>query len=133
METRRTKKIQTTSELAELIKSVTPLGYENNRINPATRTFQALRIAVNDELNNLEIALPRAAQILTPGKLPENQAGRMIVISFHSLEDERVKAFGHNAQPLIKAVNKKPIVPLDEEVRHNPRSRSAKMRVFERI
>lgn len=122
---RESKKIQTTNDLVEIIKSVTPLGYENGRINPATRTFQALRIAVNDELNNLEFALPRAAQVLLPG-------GRLVVISFHSLEDRLVKQFGQLAQPYIKQVYKKPLVPTNDEVRANIRSRSAKIRVYEK-
>ena len=130
---RNLKKIQTTFHLVDVIKSVTPLGYEHKRIHPATRTFQALRIAVNDELTNLKVALPRAAHILKPGELPENQAGRLIVISFHSLEDKLVKSFGQTAQPHIRVLTKKPIVPTDAELAQNVQARSAKMRVFEKV
>lgn len=121
---RNLKKIQTTQQLAELLKSEAPSGYEHGRIHPATRTFQALRIAVNDELSNLEESLPRAARLLLPG-------GRMVVISFHSKEDEVVKRFGQGAQPRIKALYKKPLLPTEKEIAGNNRSRSAKMRVFE--
>jgi len=119
------KKIQTTRQLAEIIKSAAPSDYERGRINPATRTFQALRIAVNNELENLENSLPRAVRLLLPG-------GRMAVISFHSLEDGIVKQFGLDAQPKLMKVVKKPLVPTEEECNENPRARSAKMRVFEK-
>lgn len=122
---RNLRKIQTTAELAEIIKNVSPPNYENGRIHPATRTFQALRIAVNNDLENLENSLARAAHLLLPG-------GRMVIISFHSLEDRVVKKFGLRVQPKIEQVVKKPIVPSDDEVRANPRARSAKMRVFEK-
>ena len=125
VEARKLKKIQTTRRLAEIIKSAAPSDYERGRINPATRTFQALRIAVNNELENLENSLPRAARLLLPG-------GRMAVISFHSLEDGIVKQFGLDAQPMLKKVVKKPLVPTEEECNENPRARSAKMRVFEK-
>ena len=125
VEFRELKKFQTTKDLADLLKSAAPLGYERGRIHPATRTFQALRIVVNDELENLKQALPRAVPRLLPG-------GRMVVISFHSLEDRIAKSFGQGAQPSLKALTKKPLVPRPEEVAQNPRSRSAKMRVYER-
>lgn len=123
---RSLKKIETTKQLAELLASQVPLGYENGRINPATRTFQALRIVVNDELENLELSLPRASHLLLPG-------GFLIVISFHSMEDQLVKRFGQSAGPKLKIVTRKPIVPADDELARNSRSRSAKMRVFESI
>jgi 16S rRNA (cytosine1402-N4)-methyltransferase len=123
VEFRSVKRIQTTKDLADLIKSETPSNYENGRINPATRTFQALRIAVNDELENLRIALPRAAQLLLP-------RGVMVIISFHSLEDKLVKDFGHNAQPKLMPLFKKPLVPSEQETSDNTRSRSAKLRAF---
>lgn len=126
VETRKLKKFQSTKDLSRLIVDVTPPGYEQGRLHPATRTFQALRILVNDELGNLERSLPRAARLLLPG-------GRMIVISFHSLEDRIVKQFGRGAQPHIKTVNKKPIRPSEKEVKNNPQARSARMRVFEKI
>lgn len=121
---RSLRKIQTTKQLTDLIVGVTSPGYEHGRIHPATRTFQALRIAVNDELGNLEKSLPRAARLLLPG-------GKLIVISFHSLEDGMVKKMGR-AQPSLKALTKKPIEPSYEEVAQNVRARSAKMRVYER-
>jgi 16S rRNA (cytosine1402-N4)-methyltransferase len=123
---RSLKKIQTTAELAKVLAEVASPGYENGRIHPATRTFQALRIAVNDEITNLEVTLPRAARVLARG-------GRLIVISFQSLEDAIVKQFGHAAQPSIHVVTKKPIYPSGEELAENSRSRSAVMRVFEKL
>ena len=127
VERRGLKKLQTTKDLADLLASVAPPGYEHGRIHPATRAFQALRIAVNDELGNLKSSLPQAARLLLPG-------GRMAVISFHSLEDRVVKDFGRNVQPsMIKSVTKKPLNPTDEEVTGNSRSRSAILRVFERV
>ena len=120
------KKFHSTKDLADFIKNVAPLGYERGRIHPATRTFQALRIAVNSDLDNLKTALPQAARLLLPG-------GRMVVISFHSLEDRTVKQFGRGAQPTIAELTKKPLVPMEAEVSANPRARSAKMRVYEKI
>ncbi len=120
---RSMKRIQTTKDLADLIKSETPPNYEKGRIHPATRTFQALRIAVNDELENLRIALPRAAQLLLP-------RGVMVIISFHSLEDRLVKDFGHNAQPRLMPLFKKPVIAGERELENNFRSRSAKLRAF---
>lgn len=128
---RKMKPLQTTKELSDLIVGVAPSGYDNRRIHPATRTFQALRIVVNDEISNLKIALPRAARLL---KLP---GGRMLVISFHSLEDRVTKQFGHNVRPNedigcgLKVLTKKPVVPSEAEIKRNNRSRSAKLRVFE--
>ncbi len=94
-------------------------------LHPATKVFQALRIAVNDELNNLKSVLPQAEEILAPG-------GRLAVISFHSLEDRIVKHFLKSSKKL-KIINKKPIAPSEEETKFNPRSRSAKMRVAEKL
>lgn len=119
------EKFHSTKQLAELIKNVTPSGYEKGRIHPATRTFQALRIAVNDELRNLELALPQAARVLLPG-------GRMGVISFHSLEDKIAKELGDNVQLMLAKVTKKPVVPTDQEINKNSRARSAKLRVYEK-
>ena len=93
----------------------------HDRIDPATRTFQALRIAVNDELKSLEIALRRLPDCLRPG-------GRLAVISFHSLEDRRVKE-AFRDDPRLTALTRKPITPSDAETAENPRSRSAKLRV----
>lgn len=124
LEFRKLKKIQSTKELADICRKFSP-GYENGRIHPATRVFQALRIAVNNELDNLKTSLPYAAQLLKPG-------GRMLVISFHSLEDRIVKEFGRAEQQRLTALVKKPLQPSQSEVTENSRSRSAKMRVFER-
>lgn len=117
------KKLETTKDLADLIVEASP---GRDRLHPATRVFQALRIAVNRELENLETALPRTARLLLPG-------GRMAIISFHSLEDRIVKQLGSGVQPDLKTVSKKPILPSDEETVRNPRARSAKLRVFEKI
>ena len=127
--TRKLKKIQTTKELSDLLVSESPLNYENKRMHPATRVFQALRIAVNTELENLSLSLPRAARLLKRS-LP---GGRMIVISFHSLEDRIAKDFGRNARLVVRELVKKPLTPSRSEVEKNKRARSAKMRVFESI
>lgn len=127
---RKLKKFQTTQQLVEVLESAAPSGYEKGRIHPATRTFQALRIAVNDEIDNLKKALPQAARLLLPG-------GRMIVISFHSLEDGVVKRFGRSSvQPsaslVLEELTDRPLQPSQEEIDQNIRSRSAKMRVYEK-
>jgi 16S rRNA (cytosine1402-N4)-methyltransferase len=123
VEARKVKKLTTTTELADLISGSAPSHYE--KLHPATRVFQALRIAINNEIDNLTYSLPRAARLLLPG-------GRMAVISFHSLEDRIVKQFGLGVQPDLKAVSDGIITPSEEEVAANPRARSAKMRVFEK-
>jgi len=120
------KKIQTTAQLAEIIESASSPGYERGRIHPATRTFQALRIVVNDEIANLEKSLPRAAHLLLPGSV-------IVLITFHSLEDKVAKEFGQSARSSVKEVFEKPISASFEELDENPRSRSAKLRVFEKI
>ncbi len=122
---RRDKKpIKTARELAELVRRSTGRRSRAERIDPATRTFQALRIAVNDELKSLDIALRRLADCL-------RQGGRLAVISFHSLEDRRVKeAFRDDWR--YEPLTKKPIRPTPEEVERNPRARSAKLRVAAR-
>jgi len=118
----RVKPIETTFQLIEIIKSVIPRKYQVGRLHPATRTFQALRIAVNDELNNLEKTLPQAINVL-------NRGGRLVVISFHSLEDRIVKNFYRSSTSInLKVLTKKPIGPSKEEIIKNPRSRSAKLR-----
>ena len=125
---RNLKKIQTTKDLVEIVKSVCPPGYERGRIHPATRTFQALRIVVNDEIENLEKSLPRAARLLLPGSV-------IVLITFHSLEDKTAKEFGRRARPSVVEITNfggKPVTPSKEEVGKNPRSRSAKLRVFEK-
>ena len=122
VKTRNLKKIQTTKDLVDIINSVSSPGYERGRINPATRTFQALRIVVNDELENLKKSLPQAARLLLPGSV-------IVLITFHSLEDKVAKEFSHRARPSVDEV-KKPLAPTEEEVRNNPKSRSAKLRVY---
>jgi len=123
VKTRSLKKIQTTKDLVEIINSVSYPGYERGRINPATRTFQALRIVVNDEIENLKKSLPQAARLLLPGSV-------IVLITFHSLEDKVAKEFSRRARPSIKEVYEKPLRPSEEEIERNPRSRSAKLRVF---
>jgi len=122
VETRKSKQIRTTSQLVEIIKESVPSRYQHQKIHFATRTFQALRITVNDELNNLEKAFPQALEILKPG-------GRLVVIAFHSLEDRIVKNFYRNSSPeKLKILTKKPVRPSPEEIKINPRARSAKLR-----
>lgn len=93
--------------------------------HPARKTFQALRIYVNDELGALEDLLEGAGRVLAPG-------GRLVVISFHSMEDRRVKRF-LKEDPRFRVLTKKPVVPTEEEQRTNPRARSAKLRAGERL
>jgi len=132
--------ISSTVQLAEIITSISP---SRDRLHPATRTFMALRIAVNDELISIENVLPQAIQALKIG-------GRLAIISFHSLEDRLVKSFfrqeskdclcpprqpmctcGHKAS--IRELNRRPLIPTDHESSSNPRARSAKLRVVEKI
>lgn len=121
IEARVKKKIETTGELSEVIEQC---GGKREKIHPATRVFQALRIVVNDELNNLKKGLEGAASLL-------RKDGRLVVISFHSLEDGIVKRFFKEREDL-KILTKKPIIPSNEEIAENARSRSAKMRVAEK-
>jgi 16S rRNA (cytosine1402-N4)-methyltransferase len=128
VEERQKHPIATTSELAEIVKRATPYKYRFSRIHPATRTFQAVRIAVNRELETLERALSKAVDLLAPG-------GRICVISFHSLEDRIVKHRfkEYSAEGRIRIITPKPLTPSEEEVAQNPRSRSSKLRVAERL
>lgn len=125
---REEKPIETTFDLVEIIKIATPKFYHHRKIHPATKTFQALRIAVNDELESLKEGLQKGFKVLNIG-------GRMAVISFHSLEDRIVKRFIKDKEDkgLVVPVNKKPILPAKEEVSVNSRARSAKLRIFEKI
>ena len=125
---RKKKEIKTTLELVEIIKEATPGWYHHKKIHFATRTFQALRMAVNRELENLEKLLNQAPQVLEPG-------GRIVVISFHSLEDRIIKKVFNNQakEGLFKILTKKPITPTKEEVEANPRCRSAKLRAAKKI
>ena len=121
---RHETKINTASHLARIVRSCYPRNYKQ-KIDPATRTFQALRIYVNEELKWLDNALRRFPDSLAPG-------GRFVVISFHSLEDRMVKhAFAKDDR--LKVITSKPVMAGDEELDANPRSRSAKLRVAERI
>ncbi len=119
------KPIETTSELAEIVKNAVPAFVRLGRIHTATKTFQAIRIAVNDELGALREGLQKGFGRLKPG-------GRMAVISFHSLEDRIVKEFfkARVNEGLGTIVTKKPITPSDEELLLNPKSRSAKLRII---
>ena len=122
---RRLKPIIKTQELVEIVKDVYGKKYRyRSKRHPATRVFQALRIAVNDELRNLQQALNSSGKVL-------NFGGRLDVISFHSLEDRIVKNFFKRSD--FKIINKKPIIPSEDEKRQNPRSRSAKLRIGEKI
>jgi 16S rRNA (cytosine1402-N4)-methyltransferase len=116
---------ETTTQLAEAIAYSVPKSYRYGRIHPATRVFQALRIAVNRELEVLETFLDQAPHWLKPG-------GRLAIISFHSLEDRIVKHRLKESE-LLQVVTKKPIVPQEDEIKENVRSRSAKLRIAERL
>ena len=136
----QSRSLHTTRELADVVARATIGG---GRIHPATRTFQALRIAVNDELETIEAVLPQTIEALKPG-------GRLAVIAFHSLEDRIVKQFvrqqsrdclcppeqpvcncGHRA--CLREANRKPVRPTESEIQANPRARSARLRVAEKI
>lgn len=127
VEERKKQPIVTSNQLAQIITSIRPRS-KADRTHPATRTFQALRIAVNDELNSLKISLPQALHVLAPG-------GRLVVLSFHSLEDRIVKNFFKDEQKKcsIKIITQKPKTPTEKEVEVNPRSRSGKLRAAEKL
>jgi 16S rRNA (cytosine1402-N4)-methyltransferase len=140
---RQQKPIENTSELSDIVLQSIPARYYPKKIHPATKTFQALRIAVNDELNSIEKGLDDAIDMLNPG-------GRLCVISFHSLEDRIVKNRFRdwsksckcpsgiplcvcNGKKRFKIITRKPVTPSKQEVTNNPQSRSAKLRAGERI
>lgn len=127
---RERQALASTQELTAVIKDAVPAAYRHGRIHCATRTFQALRIAVNRELDVLEPALRDVVDMLRPG-------GRLAVISFHSLEDRIVKhtfrALAERPYPQVAVLTRKPQVPSDAECQANPRARSAKLRVVERL
>lgn len=125
---RKKSPIATTLELVNVISKAVPKKFQRSKIHFATRTFQALRIETNEELSGLEETLPKAINIL-------KKNGRFAVISFHSLEDRIVKRFFKqmDREGVIKILTKKPIKPSEKEVNENPRSRSAKLRVCEKI
>jgi 16S rRNA (cytosine1402-N4)-methyltransferase len=125
----RSRPIRSTVQLADVISAAArPMNQAERRIHPATRTFQALRIFVNHELDDLQELLKAAPQVLKPG-------GRLVIISFHSLEDRMVKdAMREGArQGEYQLLTKKPVTAREEEIDRNPRSRSAKLRAAERI
>ncbi len=140
---RKIKLFKSTQELAGLVERVLAVKKHGKVFNPAARIFQAIRIEVNDELNALKEALNQAMEILKIG-------GRIVVISYHSLEDRIVKQFFKNLErppvkspelavyqnfdePIVEALSKKPVVPTEEEIARNPRSRSAKMRAYVKV
>lgn len=143
VEARKEDEIKTTGQLVEIIRSAIPKRFQNSKIHPATKVFQALRIETNQELESLQEVLPQAVELLKEG-------GRLVIVSFHSLEDRIVKHFfkreskaclcppkqmicncDHEAK--IKIITKKIVVPTEEEVTINPRARSAKLRAAIRI
>jgi 16S rRNA (cytosine1402-N4)-methyltransferase len=125
----RSRPIRTTAQLADVISAAArPMNQAERKIHPATRTFQALRIFVNDELKDLQALLDAAPQVLKPG-------GRLVIISFHSLEDRIVKDALREGvrQGHYRLLTKKPLTAGEEEIDRNPRSRSAKLRAAERV
>ncbi|MCK5021707.1 MAG: 16S rRNA (cytosine(1402)-N(4))-methyltransferase RsmH [Candidatus Pacebacteria bacterium] len=122
---RKEKTIESTFELVEIIKKAVPKWYQSKRLHYATKTFQALRITVNDEIGSLKMGLEKAFGLL-------NEGGIIAIVSFHSLEDRVVKNYfrklKENKEGLI--LTKKPIIPSREEIKNNPRSRSAKLRAI---
>ncbi len=128
VKTRKLSEIKTTEDLVNIILANTPKFYHYGKIHPATKTFQALRIAVNDELTNLSSGIENIFSFLSVG-------GRLAVISFHSLEDRIVKKYFKSLQEqvLAKKITKKPITSKEEEINLNKRSRSAKLRILEKL
>jgi 16S rRNA (cytosine1402-N4)-methyltransferase len=128
VERRRQKSIETTFDLVACIESAVPAVYRRGKIHPATRSFQGLRIAVNDELGALRDVLKKGFAVLETG-------GKFAAISFHSLEDRIVKRFfkEESDKGSVRLVTKRPIVPTREECASNPRARSAKLRIAEKL
>lgn len=129
IEARKKQKITTTFQLSEIIARAIPRKFWSKKIHPATKTFQALRIETNKELDNLKKFLPSALALLKKG-------GRLVIVSFHSLEDRIVKNFFRDLSkgdnPTLKILTKKPLIPSDDEIKKNFRSRSAKLRAIEK-
>lgn len=125
---REEKPIETSKELAEIVKKNVPGWYAHKKIHPATKTFQAIRIAVNEELTSLEEVLPKAFRHLSSG-------GRIAIISFHSLEDRIVKKYFKYEESIgtSRTLTKRPLTAHPEEARINPRARSAKLRIAEKL
>jgi len=128
IQAREQGEIKTTTQLADLVTSIAKPKERFRRTHPATKTFQALRIAVNQELDSLSIVLEKAVSLLLPG-------GRLVVISFHSLEDRIVKFYfrEQHKEQNIQLITKKPLTVLEDELKENPRARSAKMRICEKL
>jgi 16S rRNA (cytosine1402-N4)-methyltransferase len=129
VEARKEKAINTTTDLVEIIEKSVPVWYKKGRkTHFATKTFQALRITVNDELETLKDGLKKGFDAL-------EKQGRLVVVSFHSLEDRIIKNFMRDKKNEREGIliTKKPIVPSREEIKENPRSRSAKLRIIEKI
>jgi 16S rRNA (cytosine1402-N4)-methyltransferase len=139
----RRRPIERTGELAEVVRDAIPAATRRTGGHPAKRTFQAIRIEVNGEITRLERVLPQTVDVLDPG-------GRVVVISYHSLEDRVVKRFFNDrargcvcppdfpvctcgAEATVKVLNRRPIVPTEDEKTQNPRARSAKLRAAERL
>ncbi|MEM3616395.1 MAG: 16S rRNA (cytosine(1402)-N(4))-methyltransferase RsmH [Candidatus Bathyarchaeia archaeon] len=124
----RSRPLRTTVDLVMAVERATPSWYHRGRIHFATKTFQALRIAVNNELENLERALPQAVDIMDKG-------GKLVVISFHSLEDRIVKNFLKEKakEGVVKILTKKPVRPSKKEISGNPRARSARLRAASKV
>lgn len=125
VERRQSQPVRTATDLADLVRRCVPRSRDSERIDPATRTFQALRIAVNDELGSLEQVLRDLPRCVRPG-------GRVAIISFHSLEDRLVKE-SFRSDDRWRVLTNKPLRATDGEVARNPRSRSAKLRIAERV
>lgn len=127
VDARSARRIETTAQLADVVRRSVPSSYRHGRIHPATRTFQALRIAVNGELDRITRAIPRVLAAIAP-------QGRVGIISFHSLEDRIVKHSFRDAAAAggFTVLTKKPVIPAEAESRDNPAARSAKLRVIER-
>ncbi len=128
VQARSTRPLESTKELRDIVIKSLPLRYQRQKVHPATRTFQAFRIAVNRELESMDLALEKCVDYLKPG-------ARICVISFHSLEDRIVKQkFRSFVQArTLRLILKKPLCPTQNEIDGNPRSRSAKLRVAERL
>ena len=125
---REVKPIRTTFDLLEATWNALPPWFKKKKLHPATKTFQAIRTVVNSEIENLKTVLVQATEVLA-------KDGRLAVISFHSLEDREVKRFFKRGEEIniLKVLTKKPIVPTEEEIENNIRSRSAKLRVVQKI
>ncbi|MEF8847417.1 MAG: 16S rRNA (cytosine(1402)-N(4))-methyltransferase RsmH, partial [Candidatus Paceibacterota bacterium] len=128
VKSREEEVITTTTQLVEIIREAVPGKYEHGKKHFATKTFQAIRIAVNDELENIKKGLRKATRVVEP-------EGRIVAISFHSLEDRIVKNFfkKKNKQEKLKILTKSPITPTEGEIKNNPQSRSAKLRAAKKL